>query len=85
MAMLKPREMADCLGVTVRTLQEWDRKGIFPAHRTPTNKRYYTEQVIIMSETKGNKMSKEYRLALKRRAEFLKKIHFDSKTAKALF
>ncbi|AEG41760.1 hypothetical protein [Lactobacillus kefiranofaciens] len=40
-----------------------------------------------MSETKGKniKMSKEYRLALKRRAEFLKKIHFDSKTAKALF
>ncbi|MCT7830515.1 MAG: IS607 family transposase, partial [Lactobacillus iners] len=32
------------LGVTVRTLQNWDRKGIFPAHRTPTNKRYYTEQ-----------------------------------------
>ena len=30
MAMLKPREMADRLGVTVRTLQEWDRKGIFP-------------------------------------------------------
>lgn len=44
MAMLKPREMADRLGITVRTLQEWDRKGIFSAHRTPTNKRYYTEQ-----------------------------------------
>lgn len=44
MAVLKPKEMAERLGVTVRTLQEWDRKGIFPAHRTPTNKRYYTEQ-----------------------------------------
>ena len=44
MAFLKPKEMAERLGVTVRTLQEWDRKGIFPAHRTPTNKRYYTEQ-----------------------------------------
>lgn len=44
MAVLKPKEMAERLGVTVRTLQERDRKGIFPAHRTPTNKRYYTEQ-----------------------------------------
>ncbi|MCT7756476.1 MAG: IS607 family transposase [Lactobacillus iners] len=44
MAVFKPKEMADRLGVTVRTLQNWDRKGIFPAHRTPTNKRYYTEQ-----------------------------------------
>ncbi|WP_035443306.1 IS607 family transposase [Lactobacillus crispatus] len=44
MAVLKPKEMAERLGVTVRTLQEWDRKGILPAHRTPTNKRYYTEQ-----------------------------------------
>ena len=44
MAVLKPKEMAERLGVTVRTLKEWDRKGIFPAHRTPTNKRYYTEQ-----------------------------------------
>lgn len=44
MAVLKPKEMAERLGVTVRTLQEWDRKGIFLAHRTPTNKRYYTEQ-----------------------------------------
>lgn len=44
MAVLKPKEMAERLGVTVRTLLEWDRKGIFPAHRTPTNKRYYTEQ-----------------------------------------
>ena len=44
MVVLKPKEMAERLGVTVRTLPEWDRKGIFPAHRTPTNKRYYTEQ-----------------------------------------
>ena len=29
MAVLKPKEMAERLGVTVRTLQEWDRKGIF--------------------------------------------------------
>lgn len=27
MAMLKPKEMAERLGVTVRTLQIWDKKG----------------------------------------------------------
>ncbi|URW91888.1 IS607 family transposase [Lacticaseibacillus paracasei] len=43
MAIMKPKEMADRLGITVRTLQEWDRKGKLPAHRTPTDRRYYTE------------------------------------------
>ncbi|WP_334427278.1 MULTISPECIES: MerR family transcriptional regulator, partial [unclassified Levilactobacillus] len=27
--MIKPNEMAKRLGVTVRTLQEWDRNGKF--------------------------------------------------------
>ena len=34
MAMLKPKEMAERLGVTVRTLQIWDKKGTLKAHRT---------------------------------------------------
>nr|WP_245155329.1 IS607 family transposase [Levilactobacillus yiduensis] len=42
--MIKPNEMAKRLGVTVRTLQEWDRNGKFTAHRSPTNRRYYTEE-----------------------------------------
>lgn len=44
MAMIKPNDMAERLGVTVRTLQEWDRNGKFTAHRSPTNRRYYTEK-----------------------------------------
>ena len=28
MTMLKPKEMAERLGVTVRTLQIWDSKGV---------------------------------------------------------
>ncbi len=43
MTILKPKDMANKLGITVRTLQEWDRKNIFKAHRTPTNRRYYME------------------------------------------
>lgn len=35
-------EFAELLGVSVKTLQRWDREGILKAHRTPTNRRYYT-------------------------------------------
>lgn len=41
--MIKPKEMAKRLGVTVQTLQNWDNNGKLKAHRTPTNRRYYTE------------------------------------------
>lgn len=41
--MLKPKEMAKRLNVTVQTLQNWDKKGTLKAHRTPTNRRFYTE------------------------------------------
>ena len=47
MTMLKPKEMADRLGVTVRTLQIWDVKGILKANRTPTNRRYYTGEQYL--------------------------------------
>lgn len=35
MTMLKPKEMAERLGITVGTLQIWDKKGTLKAHRTP--------------------------------------------------
>ena len=41
--MLKPKDMASRLNVSVRTLQRWDNEGILTAQRTPTNRRYYTE------------------------------------------
>lgn len=47
MSMLKPKEMAERLGVTVKTLQRWDRSGTLKAHRTPTNRRYYTEEQYL--------------------------------------
>jgi predicted site-specific integrase-resolvase len=46
-AMLKPSEMAELLGVTVRTLQTWDRRGKLIAHRTPSNRRYYTQEQYL--------------------------------------
>ena len=38
----KPKDFAELLGVSVKTLQRWDREGILKAKRTPTDRRYYT-------------------------------------------
>lgn len=47
MAIYKPKEMAKKLNVTVRTLQRWDRIGKLPAKRSPTNRRYYTDDQLL--------------------------------------
>ena len=38
----KPKDFAELLGVSVKTLQRWDREETLKANRTPTNRRYYT-------------------------------------------
>lgn len=38
----KPKDFAELIGVSVKTLQRWDRDGILKSNRTPTNRRYYT-------------------------------------------
>lgn len=38
----KPKEFSKLLNVSVKTLQRWDNNGILKAHRSPTNRRYYT-------------------------------------------
>jgi predicted site-specific integrase-resolvase len=43
----RPHEFAALIGKTVNTLQRWDREGILPAHRTPTNRRYYTHDQYL--------------------------------------
>ena len=40
-------EAAEKIGVSVKTLQRWDRDGKLVANRTPSNRRYYTESQII--------------------------------------
>ncbi|MBU5332085.1 IS607 family transposase [Anaerocolumna aminovalerica] len=42
MTNYKPKDFAKLLGVSVKTLQRWDRDGILKANRTPTDRRYYT-------------------------------------------
>lgn len=41
--VLKPKDMARLLNVTVKTLQRWDNEGKLIAYRTPTGRRYYTQ------------------------------------------
>lgn len=38
----KPKNFAELLGVSVKTLQRCDREGTLKANRTPTDRRYYT-------------------------------------------
>lgn len=45
--MIKLQDMADRLGVSIKTLQRWDREGILVAKRTLTNRRYYTEEQYL--------------------------------------
>lgn len=38
----KPKDFAKLLGISVKTLQRWNRNGVLKANRTPTDRRYYT-------------------------------------------
>lgn len=46
--MIKPKDMAQRLGVSVKTLQRWDNDGTLKAYRTPKNRRYYTEDQYLI-------------------------------------
>lgn len=39
-------EAAELIGVSVKTLQRWDREGKLVANRTPSNRRYYTKNQL---------------------------------------
>ena len=45
----KPKDFAELLGVSVKTLQRWDREGILKANRTPTDRR-----CNVLTETPNN-------------------------------
>ena len=42
----KTGQFAKLIGVDIKTLQRWDRKGLLVAYRTPTNRRYYTHEQL---------------------------------------
>jgi putative resolvase len=42
-----PKQFGALIGKSVLTLQRWDKAGIFPAQRTPTNRRYSTQDQYL--------------------------------------
>ncbi len=47
----KPKEFAELINISARTLQRWDIEGKLKAFRTPTDRRYYTYEQYL--EYKG--------------------------------
>jgi putative resolvase len=52
----RPNEFAKLIAKTTSTLQRWDREGVLIAHRSPTNRRFYTHDQL--SEILGVKEQK---------------------------
>ena len=44
MKIYSPKQFGSLIGRSVNTLQRWDREGVLPAKRSPTNRRYYTHE-----------------------------------------
>jgi len=57
MKIYRPHEFGKLIGRTTQTLQRWDNEGILKAHRTPTNRRYYTHEQYL--EYIGQKASED--------------------------
>ena len=57
--MIRLNDMAKRLGVSVKTLQRWDREGILIAKRNPNNRRYYTEDQYLEYIGSSNKKNRK--------------------------
>lgn len=44
---IKPKDASEFLGVSVKTLQRWDNDGKLKAFKSPTGRRYYTEEQLF--------------------------------------
>lgn len=57
----RPHEFAKLIAKSTHTLQRWDREGILRAYRSPTNRRFYTQEQL--SEILGIKENKRIALS----------------------
>ena len=65
MSIYKVGEFAEKVGVSISTLQRWDRTDVLKSRRTPTNQRYYTDEDLnkvlnLESETKSKRKNVGY-------------------------
>ena len=65
MAIYKVGEFSEKIGVSISTLQRWDRTNVLKSRRTPTNQRYYTDEDLtkvlnLEDETKSKRKNVGY-------------------------
>lgn len=71
-------EAAELIGVSVKTLQRWDREGKLVASRTPSNRRFYTEkQLGEILNVEKNKMREKFVVIAEKFIEYLKNGNFN--------
>ena len=47
----KPKEFAELLNVSVKTLQRWDREKTLVANKTPINRMYFLADCMVYENT----------------------------------
>ena len=65
MSIYKVGEFSEKVGVSISTLQRWDRTNVLKSKRTPTNQRYYTDEDLnkvlnLETETKSKRKNVGY-------------------------
>lgn len=65
MVIYKVGEFSEKVGVSISTLQRWDRTNVLKSRRTPTNQRYYTDEDLnkvlnLEAETKSKRKNVGY-------------------------
>lgn len=63
MSIYKVGEFAEKIGVSISTLQRWDRTDVLKSRRTPTNQRYYTDEdlnKVLNLETESKRKNVGY-------------------------
>ena len=65
MTIYKVGEFSEKVGVSINTLQRWDRTNVLKSRRTPTNQRYYTDEDLnkvlnLESETESKRKNVGY-------------------------
>ena len=80
----KPKDFAELLGVSVKTLQRWDREGTLKANRTPTDRRYYTYDQYLQFKGINTENDTVFSCRLYGLRKYKKQIERDEDIAKEL-
>ena len=80
MSNYKPQEFAKMIGVSVKTLQRWDKGGKLNAYRTPTNRRYYTHKQYVDYMGDGNYKHGKYKKQIEGDEEIAKELQDRNKS-----